>query len=372
MTTQKTTPRERVAQALRMEQPSEQPFSWGFGPNKGARESLLPEFRKLGLDWDKLRAATEDVVGLWPPYVGDRLPENTADYMGIWGIRTQSVSYGAGNYDDEIEFCPLAGVEDEAELADHRWPTTDEFDYADLNRQWKERDPERIHAVRLPGGNPFEIYSWMTGLEEAMMNLIAEPELVEAAMERITSFFTAHLTEMVNAFEGQVDLVQMGDDLGSQHGPLLSNQAYRDVIQPFHRKICRHIHELLPNAVIAYHTDGSVFRMLPDLLDSGIQLLEAVQVECAEMEPARLKEAFGDRLRFQGAISVQQVLPKLSADEVRRVCRELVETLGAGGGYIAAPSHAIQVGTPAENILAMLEEVLGEERYQAAREKAAL
>jgi len=114
------------------------------------------------------------------------------------------------------------------------------------------------------------------------------------------------------------------------------------------------------------HSDGSVFAMLDDLIAAGLEVLEAVQVDCADMEPAKLKETFGDRLAFHGAISVQQLLPRADVTTVERTCRELVQILGTGGGYVAAPSHAIQMGTPVENVLAMLRGVLGQPDYDRA------
>jgi len=119
------------------------------------------------------------------------------------------------------------------------------------------------------------------------------------------------------------------------------------------------------------HSDGAVFDILPDVMDAGVEVLEAVQVDAAGMEPERLKAAYGGRLSFHGAVSVQQLLPHSDAAGVMRECRRLVAVLGAEGGYIAAPSHAIQVGTPPENVLAMLRTVLGEADYEAARRQAA-
>ena len=203
-----------------------------------------------------------------------------------------------------------------------------------------------------------------------MVHLIDDTELVDAGMRRITDFFKARLSREVAAVSGVVDLVFMADDVGQQHGPLLSPALYRERIQPFHREICDHARSQLPDALIEYHTDGSAFRLIPDLMAAGVQILEAVQVECAEMDPENLINHFGGRLGFQGGISVQQVLPSATPEAVKVECRRLVDTLGRHGAYLAAPSHAIQAGTPPENILAMLEAVLGPERYDAALEGA--
>ena len=365
------TPRDRVRDALQGVETIHPPFTWGFGPNAGAAAQLEEAFARKGIDWARLRRASEDVAWLHPRYVGPALPEGQAEYMAIWGIETRRADYGKGVYEDEIAKNPLAGLEEVEELADFPWPRAADFDFSHLNRVRGELDPEGRRAVRLQGGNPFEIFCWMVGMEDAMMHLVAEPELVEAGLDHICRFFKQHLEGQVKAFEGEVDLVLLADDLGMQQSLLLSLDTYRSVIKPYHRDLCEHVRKLLPNAVIEYHSDGSVFDVLPDLMDAGVQMLEAVQVECARMDPENLAGAYGDRLMFQGGISVQQVLPFKRPDEVKAACRQLIDTLGRGGGYLAAPSHAIQVGTPPENLIAMLEEVLGEERWQAALAEAA-
>lgn len=365
-----STARQRVRTTLCQTVSPATPFTWGFGPSSASRHLLVSQMAERGLDWDRLRQASEDVAWLHPRYVGGRVRPGQPEYMAIWGIETRAIDEGAASYQDEIAHCPLAGVEDAAVFDRYAWPATAEYDYESLNAVWREKDAEGVRAVRLSLGNPFEIYSWMTGLEEAMVNLIANPDLVRAALRHINDFFLENLACQARAFRGQPDLIQMGDDLGGQQGPLLSREIYRAVIQPFHRELCESARRLFPNAVIEYHTDGSVFTLLPDLIEIGVQMLEAVQVECAHMQPRLLKSTFGKSLMYQGAISVQQLLPRATPEEVRRTCRELIEVLGTEGGYLPAPSHAIQVGTPPDNVLAMLEEVLGPERYATALESA--
>jgi uroporphyrinogen decarboxylase len=149
----------------------------------------------------------------------------------------------------------------------------------------------------------------------------------------------------------------------------MSPNTYREMVQPYHRRLIEHAKRLLPAGKAMYHTDGAVFDIVPDLLDAGVDILEAVQVDATGMDPARLKSTYGDRLCFQGGMAVQSLLPHGTPPQVREQCRHLVETFGDGGGYIAAPTHAIQVGTPVENVFAMLESVLGAEELEAAIER---
>jgi len=360
------TPRERVLAALRHTQPDRVPFSYGFGPTGEMGQTLTVELARRGLAWPRLRAATDDVVQVDPPYIGPPLEAG----MDIWGVRWRPMSYGGGTY-SEIGTPPLAGATSVEQVRRHPWPRVEDFDYAALTRQIDAAaagQPRK--AIRCTAGNPFEWYTWMTGMEVALSNLIDRPAVVLAAMEHITDFWDARLRRVLAAAGGRIDLLFFADDLGGQQGPLMSPTAYRRFIQPFHRRLFTTARQLAPESRRMFHSDGSAAAMIPDLLDAGIDVLEAVQIECADMEPEALKRLYGDRLSFHGAISVQQLLPHATAAAVAAQCRHLVAVLGQGGGYIAAPSHAIQYGTPVDNVLAMLQAVLGEDDYQQALAQA--
>ena len=129
------------------------------------------------------------------------------------------------------------------------------------------------------------------------------------------------------------------------------------MIKPYHTEFYAMIHQY--GAKVMHHSDGSVFDLLDDLIEAGIDCLEAVQVECANMQPENLKRHVGNRLAFRGAVSVQQVLPSCTPEQVRQEVIRLRHVLGKGGGYICAPSHAVQAGTPPENVIAMVEEAVG-------------
>lgn len=287
----------------------------------------------------------------------------------IWGIKHKTVDYGGGSYDEFTDF-PLAGMEAPEQLGTYPWPSPDWYDYAGLKQEIRRKNPDHHWANLLPAGNPFELYCWLTGLEEALVNVLVNPELVVAALDKITGFLEAQLRRSLEAAGDEIDMVFFADDLGSQNGLLISRESYRDVLQPFHKRLTSAVKEIAPHARSLMHSDGAVFDILPDLIDAGVDCLEAVQTDAAGMDPERLKSTYGDKLAFHGAISVQQLLPRGSAEEVEAECRRLVSVLGRGGGYIAAPSHSIQLGTPPENVTAMLRGVLGEDELARAIELA--
>jgi len=367
------TPRQRITTALRRQPTPEPPFAWGFGPTGEMANDLRRDLVRHGLDWDRLRAITDDVLSIGPRYLGPPLPPG----QDIWGIGRQAQSYGSGAY-AEISAMPLARADSVGAVDDHPWPDPAAWDdrglrdaVAGARGRWGDK------AIRVGAGNPFEIYSWMTGIEQTMLNLALRPEVVDRALGHIVDYFVARLDRMAAAAGDLVDLWFCADDLGGQQGLLLSRGMYRDLIWPHHCRLHQHIHRVAPSGLVLYHSDGAVSEVLDDLIDSGIDALEAVQTECAGMDPAGLKARFGQRIGFHGGISVQTWLRFGTPDEVRRECAHLLATLGsavtgASGGYVAAPSHAVQVGTPTENVMAMLEAVLGPDRLAEAKAAARL
>jgi uroporphyrinogen decarboxylase len=327
---------------------------------------LEEELARRGISWTTLRRVTEDLQYLGPAYRGPA--ERGAGPWDIWGIGWKDVAYAHGTY-REVETYPLAGVDSLAALDRYPWPSPDWYDYAGLAAQAAAADPNK--AVKFAAMNPFETLCWMTGLEDVLANCAMRPELVVRGLEHITAFYEQRLVRSLAVIGPRTDVVFFFDDLGSQNGPLLSPAMYRDLIKPFHHRLFATARRMAPDARIMMHSDGSVFALLDDLIDAGMEVLEAVQVECADMAPRLLKKTFGTRLAFHGAISVQQLLPKADPATVEAACRELVAVLGEGGGYVAAPSHAIQMGTPVDNVLAMLKGVLGEDGFTAAMEQSA-
>ncbi|MBN1246099.1 MAG: hypothetical protein JXC32_00485 [Anaerolineae bacterium] len=357
------TPRERVRVALAHREPARVPFSWNFGPTPEMAAVLEAYLAERGADWVRFRDAVDDVIQVSPT----PLAAGTGS-VDVWGIHRAAQSYGAGSY-DEIAHHPLAGVTDPAELDGYPWPDPDAYDYEHFQEDVLAADPEGLRARKLSirmCGNPFEIYCWMTGLEEALVNVLLNPDLVRAALGRIGDVFAGTLRRALSVAGDLIDILYFADDLGGQQGLLMSRKAYRAVIQPTHARLFRLGKSLAPHAAVMFHTDGAVYDIVPDLMGAGIDVLEAVQTDAAGMEPGRLKAAYGHRLAFHGGIPVQSLLPYGDVETVTRETRRLVAVFGAGGGYIAAPTHAVQVGTPPENVLAMLRAVLGDAGFEAA------
>ncbi len=319
------------------------------GVNPPAREALedyLARERSTTLD-EYLRPLI-DIRDVGPAYVGPPLAGGT----DMWGVHRRAWNYGAGTY-DEIDFYPLAAAADPGEVASHSWPTTEWFDYPSLPRRIAAAQRDGEYCLMAANGNIFETSWYMRGFERIFMDLALRPEMAHTIFERVCAFYVEHFTKLLAASAGEIDLVFTADDIGGQNGLLMSLDMWSEHIKPYHERLNRAIHEF--GARVIYHSDGAVMEAVPGLIEMGVDVLQALQFDAAGMDPVTLKREYGDRLCFEGGVSVQKTLPFGTAEDVRREVVERIEVLGRGGGYILGPSHAIQAGTPPENIVALFD-----------------
>ena len=205
------------------------------------------------------------------------------------------------------------------------------------------------------GGVVYEICWYMRGLEQWFVDMIRNPAFCEALLDKTLAFWMGYYTEFMTQIGDLIDVVMIGDDIGGQSGPLFSPLFYRDVVKPRQKQLVQHI-KSLTSAKIWYHTCGSVVPLIPDLIDNGIDILNPVQISATDMDPAMLKNRYGEKLVFWGGgIDTQHVLSFASPDEVRADVRRNVEALKPGGGYVFNSVHNIQAGVPAANVVAMFD-----------------
>ena len=347
------TSRERVRLALEHEETDRVPIAMicsGLNPPVYREvDALLRRTRGIGVD-EYLKDIL-DVQYTGPKYIGPPL----AAGEDIWGVHRKPVSYGLGTY-DEIDLYPLANATLD-DLAKHRWPSPDWFDYRVMPERIAAARAERDVALIVANGNIFESSWYMRGLETMFEDLLADPELTQAIFSRVTEFYCEYFRRTLEAAGGGVDLVFTADDIGGQNGPLINLKTWETLIKPWHVKLNRVIHEF--GAKVVYHSDGDVMDAVEGLIDMGIDVLQALQFNAGKMSPAKLKEQAGNRLCFEGGVSVQATMPFGKADDVADEVRMLVRTLGRGGGYILGPSHMIQAHTPPENVLALFDTASG-------------
>ena len=354
------TSKERVMTALRHQQTDRVPISLGFGINAPVLRQIQ-HYKNFSTyaEAEQFMADFSDVLWVWPEYMGPMNRSYKACdglHYDIWGVGRKAVSYGDGSY-DEISHYPLGGISEICELDQYVWPSADWTNVDDMKSLIRHADQGRHRAIILGNGNIFESAWYMRGFEQMFIDLIDQPELAWEIMSRVTDYFVAYFTKVLQAADGMIDIVFTADDLGGQQGLLMSLDMWERMIKPHHVRMNRVLHEF--GVKIMYHTDGAIMQAVPGLIDMGIDILEALQFDAAGMDPVLLKDTYGDRLCFHGGVSVQKTLPFGTVVDVREEVNDRIRVLGRNGGYILAPSHAIQAGTPPENAIALFETARG-------------
>jgi hypothetical protein len=204
-------------------------------------------------------------------------------------------------------------------------------------------------------------------VEEWYVSTVARPDYIYKVFERQCEIALANLEKIFGVVGDRVTAVYVtGTDFGMQKGPFISPHTYRKLFKPFHVEINNWIHRNTRWRSFI-HSCGSVWALLPDFVDAGFDVLNPVQCSAADMEPARLKERFGDRLTFWGGgVDTQRTLPFGTPEEVRAEVRERIRTFGAGGGFVFNTTHNVQARVPKENLTALYEAVREYGRYTSA------
>lgn len=298
-------------------------------------------YRKLGID------ARRFIEPRW------KLPHHPADpEADMWGVRYQMVSYGTGQYREAV-WHPLADVDSPTDLKRFRWPEPDDFDYSAVTEAVEQLDDYRpIHAGHF---EPFMIYCFMRGMEKAFEDLALRPKLADAILGHLSDFYYEHHRRIFQAGRGRIDLTWVAEDLGGQSGPLISLATYRRFFLPHQVRLADLARSF--GVHVMYHSDGSIWPFLPDLIDRvGIEILNPIQWRAAGMDRRRLVEEFGRSVVFHGSIDNQQTLAFGTPEDVRREVAESVE-IYQKARWICAPCHNIQPITSTENILALYEAI---------------
>jgi uroporphyrinogen decarboxylase len=209
--------------------------------------------------------------------------------------------------------------------------------------------------------NVFEMYWRLRGMEQAMVDMAADPELAYEMLGRCGDFAVQLAEAACSRFP--LDWLWTGDDVASQRSLMISPARWRALVKPhLGRAFDVGKSHGLP---VAYHCCGALRPIIGDLVEMGLDVLNPVQCRCPGMDPLELKREFGKELTFMGGVDTQELLPEGTAVEVRKATRALIDGMtDDGGGYILAASHTLPPETPIENIFAMYDEA-GISREQA-------
>ncbi|MBE6885264.1 MAG: hypothetical protein E7487_11790 [Ruminococcaceae bacterium] len=349
------TSRQRVKKTFHFEKTDRVPI--GYDANPGIDERLR---NALGVKKGEelLDALGVDVRGIGADYTGPELyqtpPNRRVDPLE--GCIMRWVAHKTGGYWDFCDF-PLKDADDE-EFEKFPIPNPDHFDYDGALEKAKSYGGR--YALYIGGAGVPDVLNSngrIMGVEDMLCHLLMDDEAAVDFMQRRARFQLGQMERLLDKCRGEIDFVWLGEDLGTQHTPIIGPTLYREKLAPIHRSFVELAESYgLPTLV---HTCGSSSWVYEDFIAMGVKGVDTLQPEAANMSPAYLAEKFGGRLNFRGCISTAGPLATGTPEEVRENCRQTLETMMAVRGYHFAPTHMIQDNTPVENVIAM---------YQAAHD----
>ena len=363
--------RERVVAALDHRQPDVVPIDLGGTKNSTIHTVAYERLkRRLGIEAETrlvdrmmqvvvvdepvLQRLDVDTRGVWggPPDHPRGREIDAETYEDDWGVVRRKAP---GTHWYDMVRSPLAGEITVADIARYPWP-----DPVDPGRV--RGVVSRIEHLRYATDAALVLHlpsafvhksQYLRGFEDWFMDTACDQRLITALFDAILELSLAEAGEMLRVAGNLVDVVNTSDDIAGQAGPIISPKAYRQLIAPRQRTYFEFIRAHTP-APILYHSCGSLYGLLGDLMAMGVQAVNPVQVNARDMETGRLKSDFG-RLAFWGAIDTQNVLSFGTVDDVRAEVRRRIRDLGPGGGYVLSAVHNIQPEVPPENVCAMFE-----------------
>ena len=348
--------RERVQMALSHEEPDRCPMQISFTPEFANR---LAEEMKLGGEkihnphgggntYELERALGEDMLLTSVGWANSYYHEEST-YVDEWGIGWKSLPYttpfGVGRYTEMFSH-PL---EEDSAIDNYTAPDPNRPELY-LEPEWMIKQFKKDYwIVGVTVTTIFECAWGLRGFERMLSDFALNADLAERILDIP---FQYHLTAAKKLTEMGVDMIWIGDDVGAQNSMLISPKMWRKFLKPRMAKFIGELKAINPHVKVAYHTDGVVYPIIPDLIEIGLDVLNPVQP--ASMDPARLKKEYGNSLCFWGSVDEQHTLPFGTPAEVKSEIINRLNTIGKEGGLILSPTHHVQLDTPMENFWAMV------------------
>ena len=306
------------------------------------------------LDEQVLRALDIDirsVGGILSPQSSLARRISDTEISDCWGITSQ---HNGHHY--EAVGRPLAGAGIDA-LEIYPWPDPYKIDLASIERieekaRFLYEETPYVVCGRHPYFGIFELGCWMCGFDDFLFRMAAEPEFVHRFFEIILAYQKKVDDIYYSRIGRYLHFTTSGDDFGTQRAPFMSPEMFRESIVPFLAERIAHIRRHT-GAAFFHHSCGAIRPYIPDLIKSGVQILNPIQPNATGMEPAGLKHDFGSSLAFYGGVDTQHLLPSGNPHEVFNATKDLMAAMSSNGGFILAPAHCIQEDVPPENAIAL-------------------
>jgi len=381
------TSRERVLTAINHEQPDRMPLVIGVNNATGIKMKPYKGIKDIAgiqaqdnyiYDWPELGTAEIDeatmvrlhgdvrgVLDLEPEKVRKRNHERDAhsDCIDSWGSGQMEIT--PGNWFPGIH--PLAEARSIEDLESYPgWPDmSDPSRVAHVRESARRLAEENQFAIMATPWLlfPFERAHAMQGMEPFLLNMAMDPEFTRAFLEKIADHCKQLMGHFLEELGDNVDIIKIGDDLGTQNSLMISPKMYRDILKPIHADFISFI-KARTNAKVLFHSCGDVAPLIGDFIDIGVDILNPIQTSTGSISDLPLlKKRFGKNIVFCGGIDSHRILPFGTVEEVREEVRRVMQALGPGGGCMIGAVHTIMNDVPPENVLAMVDAVEEFGRY---------
>ena len=291
--------------------------------------------------WDALSRSTPNRMF--------RRVSKDGDIFDLWGHHMRVTENPTGAYEEIVQF-PLRDASP-SDVQNYTWPKPDWWDFNPLPKVIAQLDTHESYHLRFRAGSIFEVAWQLCGMDKFLMDLALDPQVPLLIMDHLTEITAELLNRVLEENSERLDMVYFYDDVATENSLMISKDMWKQYVQPRHARlfeVAKKYHKK-----IMYHCDGSIYPLIPDLIEMGVDLLNPVQVDAKNMEDWRLKDEFGDMLCFHGGIDNIHTLPFGTPQEVQKEVKDRIHVLGKNGGYIATSTHHIQSNTPPENVNAM-------------------
>jgi uroporphyrinogen decarboxylase len=310
--------------------------------------------KRLGVDISEV--APSPKPGPFGGYYGHTFTRQVDEgrFVDNWGITWQRSEVKSGDVFYDVVGSPLSVAETVGEVDDFPWPDpADDWDFTTIKRQAEACGDLAVcaasHAV-------FDDAWRMRELARFMMDLAINPEIAHALLRKVCDYWLTYARLLLESGGGRIDLMWTKDDLGTQNGLFISPDACREFVMPLIRERVDLFKRYGAKAMM--HSCGGIYPVIRDIVECGVDVLNPIQPKAHGMDRRKIKAEFGDRLCFHGSVDQQSILVFGSVQDVIAETRECLAVLGAGGGYMVAPSHAFETDIPTENVVAMYDTAL--------------
>ncbi len=278
-------------------------------------------------------------------YKNENLPDTTE--FDVWGIGHSKGSAAAFHMTRMHH--PLKGVDDAEMIANYPLPSFSITENQSMVNAVKELHGNGLAVISDLQMTIWEISWYLRSMEELIMDIMMGDEKATILLDRTTEYACEKARFYARA---NVDVLSLGDDLGTQAGPMISMEMWEQWFKPRHKKVIEAAREIKPDILIFYHSCGHYTPFIDGLLEIGVDILNPIQPECMNFN--EVHQQYGDRASFWGTLGSQQLLPFGSKEEIRDEVRSRITTCGEKGGIVLGPSHLVEPEVPLDNIFYMM------------------